>query len=208
MEGESSLKQSGNTDQRPVQVCNNCGIPERTKSCPEHQLVGDRNPRHRIAREVDYKTEGEVGDDSDKEEPENISGDFEVEDTSNDFKPEDPNKGPHYLPRRKGEDISVGTTIMAPRSDVIENNDEKNTLKLVISQTKKRTTNSLVTTPKRDSLEESPSEDNTPEKKNLGGRPTEGGPFGRNHPGVSRRRQALGGVYTRLASGHNPPPPQ
>ncbi|KAF8344020.1 uncharacterized protein EI90DRAFT_3114659 [Cantharellus anzutake] len=120
--GESSLKQSGNTDQRLV------------------QLVGDRNPRHRIAREVDYKTEGEVGDESNEEEPENISGDFEVEDTSNDFEPEDPNKGPHYSPRRKGEDISVGTTIMAPRSDIIENNDENNTLKLAISQTKKRTT--------------------------------------------------------------------
>ncbi|KAF8322000.1 uncharacterized protein EI90DRAFT_3020171 [Cantharellus anzutake] len=141
--GESSLKQSGNTDQRPVQVCNNRGIPERAKSHPEHQLVGDRNPRHRIAREVDYKTEGEVGDDSDEEEPENISGDFEVEDTSNDFEPEDPNKGPHYLPKRKGEDIS----------------------------TKKRTTNSLVTTLKRDSPEESHSEDNTPEEKTSEGDP-------------------------------------
>ncbi|KAF8310343.1 uncharacterized protein EI90DRAFT_3024532 [Cantharellus anzutake] len=171
--GESSLKQSGNTDQRPAQVRNNCGIPEQAKSCPEHQLVGDRNPRHRIAREVDYKTEGEVGDDSDKEEPENISGNFEVEDTSNDFEPEDPNKGPHYSPRRKGEDISVGTTIMAPRPNVIENNDEKNTLKLAISQTKKRTTNSLVTTPKRDTpkkktsegdpLKEDPLEETTPE---------------------------------------------
>jgi hypothetical protein len=35
----------------------------------------------------------------------------------------------------------------------------------VISQTKKRTTNSLVTTPKRDSPEESPSEDNAPKEK-------------------------------------------
>ncbi|KAF8315088.1 uncharacterized protein EI90DRAFT_3135499 [Cantharellus anzutake] len=169
--GKSSLKQSGNTDQRPVQVRNNCRIPERTKSRPERQLVGDRNPRHRIAREVDYKTEGKVGDDSEEEEPENIPGDFEVEDTSNDFEPEDPNKGPHYSPRRKGEDISVGTIIMAPRSDVIENNDEKNTLKLAISQTKKRTTNSLVTTPKRDSPEESHSEDNTPEEKTSEGDP-------------------------------------
>ncbi|KAF8333447.1 uncharacterized protein EI90DRAFT_3121709 [Cantharellus anzutake] len=110
--GKSSLKQSGNTDQRPVQVCNNCRIPEQTKSRPEHQLVGDRNPRHRIAREVDYKTEGEVGDDSNEEEPENISGDFEVEDTSNDFEPEDPNKGPHYSPRRKEE-----TTPESPEED-------------------------------------------------------------------------------------------
>ncbi|KAF8333480.1 uncharacterized protein EI90DRAFT_3015367 [Cantharellus anzutake] len=162
---------SGNTNQRLVQVRNNRGIPEQAKSHPEHQLVGDRNPRHRIAREVDYKTEGEVGDDSDEEEPENISGDFEVEDTSNDFEPEDPNKGPHYSPRRKGEDISVGTTIMAPRSDIIENNDEKNTLKLAISQTKKRTTNSLVTTLKRDSPEESHSEDNTPKEKTSEGDP-------------------------------------
>jgi len=54
---------------------------------------------------------------------------------------------------------------MAPRPDVIEHNDGKNTLKLVISQTIKRTINSLVTTPKRDSPEESPSEDNTPEEK-------------------------------------------
>ncbi|KAF8311779.1 uncharacterized protein EI90DRAFT_3023408 [Cantharellus anzutake] len=160
--GESSLKQSGNTNQRPVQA----------KSCPEHQLVGDRNPRHRIAREVDYKTEGEVGDGSDEEEPENISGDFEVEDTSNDFEPEDPNKGPHYSPRRKGEDISVGTTIMAPRSNVIENNDEKNTLKLAISQTKKRTTNSLVMTPKRD----------TPEKKTSEGDPLKEDPLGGTTP--------------------------
>ncbi|KAF8314123.1 uncharacterized protein EI90DRAFT_3022469 [Cantharellus anzutake] len=160
--GESSLKQSGNTDQRLVQVHNNCGIPERTKSCPEHQLVGDRNPRHRIAREVDYKTE--------------------VEDTSNDFEPEDPNKGPHYSPRRKGEDISVGTTIMAPRSDIIENNDEKNTLKLAISQTKKRTTNSLVTTPKRDSPEESHSEDNTPKKKTSEGDPLKEDPLEETTP--------------------------
>ncbi|KAF8314134.1 uncharacterized protein EI90DRAFT_3022447 [Cantharellus anzutake] len=126
---------------------------------------------YKIAREVDYKTEGEVGDGSNEEELENISGDFEVEDTSNDFELEDPNKGPHYSPRRKGEDISIGTTIMAPRSDIIENNDEKNTLKLAISQTKKRTTNSLVMTPKRDSPEESHSEDNTPEKKTSEGDP-------------------------------------
>ncbi|KAF8326310.1 uncharacterized protein EI90DRAFT_3018632 [Cantharellus anzutake] len=179
--GESSLKQSGNTDQRPVQVCNNCGIPEQTKSRPEHQLVGDRNPRHRIAREVDYKTEGEVGDDSDEEELENISGDFKVEDTSNDFEPEDPNKGPHYSPRRKGEDISVGTIIMAPRSNIIENNDKKNTLKLAI-KTKKRTTNSLVTTPKRDPPEESPSEDNTPEKKTSEGDPLKEDPLEETTP--------------------------
>ncbi|KAF8319175.1 uncharacterized protein EI90DRAFT_3132744 [Cantharellus anzutake] len=71
---------------------------------------------------------------------------------------------------------------MAPRSDIIENNDEKNTLKLAISQTKKRTTNSLVTTLKRDSPEESHSEDNTPEEKTSEGDPLKEDPLEETTP--------------------------